>query len=82
MVKTHMKEKRYSPDEWNKKIMPLVEKGILKDRTKEFVKSGMAYIYEAFEGVIEDTDGQLYRCVGERDAQMRGCGVTVTKFKK
>jgi hypothetical protein len=82
MVKKHLEEKTYSPKEWNENIMPLVEKGVLKDRSKELVKTGLAYIYEVFEAVVEDTDGQLYRCVGERDAKMRGSCVVVTKFKK
>jgi len=48
---------------WNDKIMPLVREGVLKER-KDLTAPGFLYIYQAFDSVVEDTDGTLYCAVG------------------
>lgn len=58
-----LEERRYSAEEWNTKIMKAMNKGLVKDRP-DLADGGFLMVYQAFDGVVEDTDGKLYRCVG------------------
>jgi len=60
---SHLKEGQISVEEWNNKVVPLVEKGVLKDRSGELPK-GFLLVYQTMDALVEDTDGTRYRCVG------------------
>lgn len=62
-METHLKEGTMSAEEWNNRIVSLVEKGILKDRSGELPK-GFLLVYQTMDALVEDTDGTCYRCVG------------------
>ena len=56
-----LEAKRYTADEWNNEIMPLVEKGEL---TEEPPAGGFLLIYQKFHGVVKDKTGKRFSCVG------------------
>lgn len=58
-----LEEGRLSRDEWNDKIIPLIEQGVLKERL-DLAESKFLMVYQAFEGIIEDSSGNLFRCTG------------------
>jgi hypothetical protein len=63
MVKSYLKEGQMTQVEWNNEIMPLVDKGKLKQRL-DLIKPGFLIIFQGFRGYLQDTDGKVYRCTG------------------
>ena len=57
------KQGRMEQEEWDRRIMPLIDRGILKER-KDLQSDGFLMIYQLFSTIIEDTDGKLYYCSG------------------
>lgn len=49
--------------EWNKRIIPAVDQGKIKDRSSELPK-GFLMVFQTMECLIEDANGMLYRCIG------------------
>ena len=62
-METYLEEGNISAEKWNNEIYPLIESGVLKDRSKE-LPPHFLMIGFCFGGLIEDTDKELYKCSG------------------
>ncbi len=56
----HLKEGRIYTEEWDKKIIPAIDSGVLKER-KDLAPKGFLMVYQTFDSVIEE-DGKLFSC--------------------
>ena len=56
-----LQSKSYTPAEWNDKIIPLVEKGVLKDKSY-LLEDSFLMFGQIFRGVLEDEDKLFYYC--------------------
>lgn len=56
-----LREGRIDQKEWDEIIFPAIQKGKLKERN-DLQYKGLLVVYELFDTVIEDIDGNLYHC--------------------
>ena len=76
-----LEEKKLSLDEWQKAVVPLIEKGTYKNRLDK-VKKEFMMLNQIIKCVIEDDKGNLFLCVGWADyGHIKGY-VDITKFKE
>lgn len=61
-MKTYLEQRHYSKTSWNEEIMPLVADGTLKEIPNE--NPGFLMAWQTFNGMLMDTDGRVFRCVG------------------
>ena len=58
-----LEERRYTLDEWNNTIVPLVKEGKLKD-VSEDAEMAFLVIGQTMQAVIEDESGKRFFCSG------------------
>lgn len=61
-LKMQLEERRYLMDEWNGKIMPLVENGTLVEEKNS--RPRFLMIWQVFGGVLRDKRGNRFDCSG------------------